>query len=148
MGRRRAHRDLVSWMAATSERIRDGGAATHRRMAGDAGALRAARKTVGEALAGADAGTRETAVLAAGELVTNALVHGGGWFLLDVHVDQREVRVEVTDASAAQPRVLRPDMSRQHGRGMAIVDAVAERWGTDHRGSHKVVWFVLPIDRA
>jgi anti-sigma regulatory factor (Ser/Thr protein kinase) len=113
------------------------------RMSGDAAMLRDARRMVAGALGKAATDLRNTAVLLTGELVTNALVHGGGWFLLEVAVSDAGVRVEVTDGNGTRPRVLRPSGEREHGRGMAIVDAMAGRWGTDERGTHKVVWFEL-----
>lgn len=79
----------------------------------------------------------------AGEVVPNAVIHGGGGFFLEVEVHAGRVRVAVTDANPATPVVLRPSLSRDHGRGMAIVDALASRWGTEHAGTRKVVWFEL-----
>jgi hypothetical protein len=60
-----------------------------------------------------------------------------------VDVDPARVRVEVTDARSAAPRLLGADGMREHGRGLAIVDALATRWGTEHLGTHKTVWFEL-----
>lgn len=115
------------------------------RMAGDVGALRDARHLVADALGGVSEEMRDVAVLLAGEVVTNAVVHGGGWFMLEVEATEDRVRVEVTDADPAQPRVLRLSGEREHGRGMAIVDKVASVWGTDDGGTYKVVWFELMI---
>jgi len=115
-------------------------------MTGDAGSLRDARRLVDDALRTAPEPVRSAVVLMAGEILTNAVVHGGGWFLLHLDVDARRVRVEVTDATPGQPRVLRPNGTREHGRGLAIVDTLATKWGTDHLGTHKVVWFELECD--
>lgn len=115
----------------------------HLRMAGDAGSLRDARHLVAEALGTADPSIRDTTMLLVGEVVTNAVVHGGGWFLLQVDATPERIRVEVTDSSAGQPRALQLDGEREHGRGLAIVDALADQWGTRHMRSHKVVWFEL-----
>lgn len=115
-------------------------------MTGDAGSLREARHLVDDALRSSPERIRSAVVLMAGEILTNAVVHGGGWFLLSLDVSTWRVRVEVTDATAGQPRVLRPNGIREHGRGMAIVDAMATKWGTDHLGTHKVVWFELVFD--
>lgn len=123
---------------------RDAGLPVRRlRMAGDAAAVRDARSLVAEALLGADDELRDAAVLLADEVVTNAVVHGGGWFLLQVDAGPETVRIEVTDANAAQPRVLQASGEREHGRGLAIVDTLATRWGTEHLGTHKIVWFEL-----
>jgi anti-sigma regulatory factor (Ser/Thr protein kinase) len=114
-------------------------------MAGDAASLRDARRMVADTLAGAAPDDVDLAVLLAGEVVTNAVVHGGGWFLLEVESGAGRIRVEVTDASSAAPRVLRPSGTREHGRGMSIVDHLASSWGTEHLGTHKVVWFEMPL---
>jgi anti-sigma regulatory factor (Ser/Thr protein kinase) len=118
----------------------------HLRMAGDAGSLRDARHLVAQALDTAPPAIRDSAMLLVGEVVTNAVVHGGGWFLLQVDSLPECIRVEVTDATAGQPRVLQMNGEREHGRGMAIVDALADQWGTRHMGSHKVVWFELALN--
>lgn len=112
-------------------------------MSGDASSLRDARHLVDDALTSVPEAVRSAVVLMAGEVLTNAVVHGGGWFLLHLDTNTRRVRVEVTDASAGQPRILRPNGEREHGRGIAIVDALSSRWGTEHLGTHKVVWFEL-----
>ena len=48
-----------------------------------------------------------------------------------------------SSTAATRPELGRADDQREHGRGLAIVDAAATRWGTDHRGTHKAVWFEL-----
>lgn len=117
------------------------------RMAGDAASLRDARHMVASALTDAPADVRDSAVLLAGEILTNAVVHGGGWFLLQVDAAPDWVYVEVADSTSGQPTVLHPSSDREHGRGMAIVDALASTWGSAQRGSHKVVWFELATSR-
>ncbi|MGH9089446.1 MAG: ATP-binding protein [Acidimicrobiales bacterium] len=135
------------------------------RLSGDAGSIRAARALVGDLLGEepaegrgvpeepaegrgvpeVPAEVRDVAVLLTDELVTNALVHGGGRFTLRVDLDDRAVRVAVTDQCRDTPRVLRPSSEREHGRGMAIVDALATTWGTDQLPTHKAVWFELAL---
>lgn len=114
------------------------------RMAGDAASLRDARHMVAEALGGVAQEVRDAAVLLAGEILTNAVVHGGGWFLIQVDTAPDWIYVEVADSTPGQPTVLHPSSEREHGRGMAIVDAIASAWGSEQRGTHKVVWFELP----
>ncbi len=80
-------------------------------------------------------------MLLAGEVLTNAVLHGGGRYLLQADAGPECLRVEVTDSSAVEPRLLQITGDREYGRGMAIVDALATRWGSDRVGSHKVVWF-------
>lgn len=114
-------------------------------MAGDARSVRAARAAVQGVLRGQPDEIRHVAVLLTDELVTNALVHGGGRFSLAVEVAEHTLQVRVGDRSPDTPRVLHPADDREHGRGMAIVDALASAWGTDQEPARKVVWFELAL---
>lgn len=136
-------RDRTERLLGTTE----GMARRRLRMAGDVTSVRAARHLVSEMLADGPPDLRDAAVLLAGELVTNAVVHGGGWFLFQVDAAPDRLRVEVTDSVAVQPRLMELTEDREHGRGIAIVDAFATKWGADHLGSDKVVWFEICLDR-
>jgi anti-sigma regulatory factor (Ser/Thr protein kinase) len=88
--------------------------------------------------------------LMATELVTNALIHGRGEITLTVGCCQESgsVRVEVRDQGTAGGRELTAesmDLYRETGRGLRIVDALAERWGVDADDSATRAWF--EIDR-
>lgn len=93
-----------------------------------------------------DRDTRETAVLLATELVTNAVEHGHGDAYLDASVDAQTIRLEVTDASTVVPRpnagVGRLD---ERGRGLLLIDALASRWGVLPRPNGKTVWCELVL---
>lgn len=78
------------------------------------------------------------------ELVTNAVLHARTDFELVVHMTPRGVRIEVADGSPAAPVVRRYEDEAMTGRGLALVEELAARWGVDeapHGG--KVVWFEL-----
>ncbi|AZM47120.1 ATP-binding protein [Streptomyces sp. WAC 06738] len=83
------------------------------------------------------------------ELATNALLHGtprGREFRVHVAVDVGAVRIEVHDASDALPRLLTPAETDDRGRGLQLVDALADDWGTsDRQGIGKVVWTMFKI---
>jgi PAS domain S-box-containing protein len=85
----------------------------------------------------------EDAVLATSELLTNAIVHGLGPIDLRLRTNTREVLVEVQDRASFLPRKLRPSVDDEHGRGLQIVAALAERWGTRATDDGKSVWCVL-----
>jgi anti-sigma regulatory factor (Ser/Thr protein kinase) len=87
-------------------------------------------------------------VLATSELVTNAIVHGLGPIDLRMRMNSREVLVEVQDRGTFQPRKLRPTAEDEHGRGLQIVAALAERWGTRATEDGKSVWCVVSADDA
>jgi hypothetical protein len=53
------------------------------------------------------------------------------------------VFIEVRDQAIYQPRKLRPDETDEHGRGLQIVAALADRWGTRPTERGKAVWCVL-----
>jgi len=84
----------------------------------------------------------EVTVLLVSELVTNAMRHGGAPIRLVADTTPSGVRVEVYDGNGdAFPAIrdLRPDAPG--GRGLRLVDALADRWGTIGAGDGKCVWF-------
>jgi anti-sigma regulatory factor (Ser/Thr protein kinase) len=85
----------------------------------------------------------DDAVLTTSELLTNAIVHGVGPIDMRLRTNRREVLVEVQDRATFQPRKLRPTAEDEHGRGLQIVAALSERWGTRATEDGKSVWCVL-----
>ncbi|MDJ0379346.1 ATP-binding protein [Streptomyces sp. G-G2] len=55
------------------------------------------------------------------------------------------LRLEVSDAGSGRPEVRRPETDDEHGRGLAVVDALSHRWGVSDRagGIGKTVWSEL-----
>jgi hypothetical protein len=114
----------------------------------DATSAREVRGLVRELLSGRDGILVDDAVLVVDELASNAHVHARGprscrLILID---QDRCVRIEVDDASPAQPRLRNPD--RTGGRGLVLVDRLASSWGVRNHGAHKTVWAELALDRA
>jgi anti-sigma regulatory factor (Ser/Thr protein kinase) len=95
---------------------------------------------------GVDRATIEDACLVLSELTTNAVLHAASPFSVDVTVDDGCVHIEVIDLSPEPPRRVAPTTT--HGRGLAIVDEIALRWGSDPAGRGKVVWCDLPARRT
>jgi len=85
----------------------------------------------------------QDAVLATSELVTNAVLHGTGPLELRLRTHGTEVLLEVLDSATFHPRKLRPSVDDEHGRGLQIVAALADRWGTRGTEDGKAVWCVL-----
>ncbi|NUR10098.1 MAG: SpoIIE family protein phosphatase [Nocardioidaceae bacterium] len=83
------------------------------------------------------------AALVTSELVTNAVRYGRPPIDLRARVEAHEVLIEVRDLEVYQPRKLRPDEYDEHGRGLQIVAALADRWGTRPTERGKAVWCVL-----
>lgn len=75
------------------------------------------------------------------ELVTNAVVHARSGVRLTVSLGAAAVRVEVADDAPGRPVVRRAGPESLHGRGLTLVDAVADRWGVDHAPPGKSIWF-------
>ncbi|MEU6864476.1 SpoIIE family protein phosphatase [Streptomyces sp. NPDC046876] len=95
-------------------------------------------------------GARELAdavELAADELMTNVLVHtdGGGHVYVRMTAAGR-IRVEVEDSSSALPHRREAGDWAVSGRGLLLVDRLAQAWGVEPRGGGKSVWceFALP----
>jgi PAS domain S-box-containing protein len=85
------------------------------------------------------------AALVTSELVTNAVVHGRPPLDLRARIEGHDVFIEVRDHAVYQPRKLRPDENEEHGRGLQIVAALADRWGTRPTEHGKAVWCVLSL---
>ncbi|MER7885959.1 SpoIIE family protein phosphatase [Streptomyces fimicarius] len=87
--------------------------------------------------------------LAADELITNALMHTDGGAVVTIRVlagTERRLRVDVEDRSSALPRRRDAGESGVSGRGLMLVDRLADVWGVESRGSGKCVWceFLIP----
>ena len=83
------------------------------------------------------------------ELLANAVLHGSGADPIRVELACTDtvVRVAVTDSVPQRPVVLNPEPIAPAGRGMAIVEAMSNRWGVDPRpAGGKTVWFEIDLD--
>ncbi|WP_440099940.1 ATP-binding protein [Streptosporangium sp. H16] len=103
----------------------------------------AARRLAREALVtwGISAVTEDVTMVVS-ELVSNAVVHGRAPITLSLHRHGRIVCGEVTDHGAVWPTPLLAGPEEEHGRGLAIVAAYADRWGVESAPQGKTVWFV------
>jgi anti-sigma regulatory factor (Ser/Thr protein kinase) len=93
----------------------------------------------------------EAAQLVVSELVTNAVLHASDspTISLDLRLTDGAVRVMVSDGGLGEPdRGPHPDpRTSETGRGVWLVDAFAERWGTEMHGRDgKTVWCELSIE--
>jgi anti-sigma regulatory factor (Ser/Thr protein kinase) len=95
------------------------------------------------------------AELLASELVANAAEHGDGKPIgLDMrrHAEPGEqpgITCEVTDTSPAMPQRTEPGPDCERGRGLAIVNALAQSSGVRASQVGKTSWFTLALtDRA
>ncbi|MFG3107322.1 ATP-binding protein [Streptomyces tendae] len=84
------------------------------------------------------------------ELAANAATHGrlpGRSFRLTLYVIGATVRVEVSDTRGERmPAPREPDENAESGRGLLLVEALADRWGvTEERFPRKTVWAELAL---
>jgi anti-sigma regulatory factor (Ser/Thr protein kinase) len=88
-------------------------------------------------------------LLATSELLANAVKFGDGELDLCLQVHRDEIKVQVADDNPAQATRRSPEVFDESGRGLALVEAVATRWGQERRGTGKAVWcsFSLPPGR-
>ena len=78
------------------------------------------------------------------ELVNNAVTHAQSECHLRLSVNATAVRVEVIDRSTETPEPLAPSSTRDHGRGLHLVDALTAAWGVERVDeSSKMVWAEL-----
>jgi anti-sigma regulatory factor (Ser/Thr protein kinase) len=86
------------------------------------------------------------AVLLVSELVTNALLHARSAPRVELTRHQAHVRVAVADDSTTVPRRRRYANDAVTGRGIALVETLASRWGSERDGAGKRVWFEIDTD--
>ena len=96
------------------------------------------------------AGVLEETLLCVSELVTNAVVHAGSPVHLELHCGEGMLRVDVRDTGRPALPTARPVAGADdtHGRGLMMVDVVADRWGVVEEAQGKVVWFEIAVPAA
>ena len=108
----------------------------------DTDSPRRARRFLKDALqGGAPADVVDVAVLLVSEVVTNAVLHARSEVRVAISWNAHRVRVEVCDHSPAQPvpRHFAPDAGT--GRGMLLIEELADAWGMSPTSDGKLVWF-------
>ncbi|MEV6703302.1 ATP-binding protein [Streptomyces sp. NPDC051453] len=86
----------------------------------------------------------DTAELLVSEVVTNALRHTRGPLRLNLQVRGSRLRCEVEDTAAGGPMRRFVDVDSESGRGIELLDLLAEAWGTTDTATGKTIWFELP----
>jgi serine phosphatase RsbU (regulator of sigma subunit) len=85
-----------------------------------------------------------TTELLVSELVTNAIRHAQPPIQLRIILDG-VLSCEVFDGSSTAPHLRRADRYDEDGRGLMLVAQLAERWGTRHTGTGKIIWAQQPL---
>ncbi|MGA4902643.1 ATP-binding protein [Streptomyces griseoincarnatus] len=85
----------------------------------------------------------DEAQLCVSELVSNVITHVGPGTPVSLLLSLRSarLRIEVRDPDAGVlPTLMRATEDAENGRGMALVDALSDRWGVDLHRDGKVTW--------
>jgi anti-sigma regulatory factor (Ser/Thr protein kinase) len=133
-----------SYGSAFSSGTRDGAATSSGVFVATPEAVAAARRFVSETLRswGENRLVWDGALIMS-ELATNAIVHGGSPFRASVQRAARVVRIAVEDVGPGLPQSRRVAHDALGGRGMAIVEELAHRWGCDRLDGGKIFWAEL-----
>jgi anti-sigma regulatory factor (Ser/Thr protein kinase) len=102
-------------------------------------------------------GLLEPTLLLVSELVTNAVQASArlaprdpGWLqtiALSLHITDTSLVTEVWDACPGVPALLKEDLASDRGRGLLLVDSLADAWGHRLTDGGKVVWCKVAIPR-
>lgn len=94
-------------------------------------------------------GLVDDAALITSELATNVVNHAkgtGDYFELGLRRRKGVLILEVADSYQwLMPELRKPTDDEESGRGLFIVEALAERWGVRPRNPGKTVWVHLPV---
>ena len=97
-------------------------------------------------------GLLDATVLATSELFANAVRHAGSreddTVTITLEYTAGQLYVSVADSSPRLPRPCAPEDADESGRGLSIVSALVDAWGTapaDPGNRGKKVWFTLAV---
>jgi phosphoserine phosphatase RsbU/P len=111
-----------------------------------------ARAAVNDAITDVGLSTiRDEALLLTTELITNAVVHAGTEMELEILASSEAISVMVLDNHCGPLSLTGWDATSpslaatlgEGGRGLLLVDRLADRWGTLHHSGGKGIWFRL-----
>jgi anti-sigma regulatory factor (Ser/Thr protein kinase) len=126
-----------------ARRLQQGPALIHQ-LPGDLESPGQARSLVGQALLLFPDETMAVAQLLTSELVTKAVVHARCALDLLIELAEFGVRISVADSSGIEPERRAQSVDGVGGRGLALVEVLASRWGWERVPGGKRVWFELP----
>lgn len=92
-------------------------------------------------------GLTEVIALLTSEIVTNAVLHARTDIRIGVTREPHGVRVEVTDGSPLPPSLRHHSDTATTGRGIRLLDALADAWSAEPDNGGKTVWFTVSSNR-
>ncbi|WP_435271345.1 SpoIIE family protein phosphatase [Streptomyces sp. 1222.5] len=87
-----------------------------------------------------------TTELLVSELVGNVVRHAYGPIRLRM-LRSRTLTCEVSDASLTTPHIRHASAMDEGGRGLQLISALCQRWGTRHTRTGKSIWTEQPLPR-
>ncbi|MEV4225587.1 ATP-binding protein [Streptomyces bobili] len=87
--------------------------------------------------------TVETVELLAGEVIANAVLYSAAPCDVAVTRTDERLRVEVKDTDPLLPSVVEAGPNDERGRGLLLVDALADAWGVQSEYPGKTTWFEI-----
>jgi anti-sigma regulatory factor (Ser/Thr protein kinase) len=117
--------------------------------ASSAAAARAAlRSLLLDASIQVDQQSLDRVLLLTSEVVTNAILHARTPMRLTAGVDGHQVVVRVYDGLPVVPRRRAYRQDAGTGRGMHLVEALADDWGVEQSAAGKCVWFAIAVNSS
>jgi anti-sigma regulatory factor (Ser/Thr protein kinase) len=107
--------------------------------------VRRGRELVRKTLMTADPDRAEVATVLVDEMLANAVRHGEPPIVLTLSDSSGILTVEVRDSGSGLPVVRPADHDAESGRGLHIIEALADRWGVTQLHEGKAVWFQLAL---
>ncbi|GAA3372856.1 hypothetical protein GCM10020367_30330 [Streptomyces sannanensis] len=109
-------------------------------------AVREGRTYLGKVLASWDcAQAADDARLLVSEVITNAVQHACGPLGLHMRRTPTELTVEISDCSTRLPQPRLATADEESGRGLVLVDTLADSWGVRPTDEGKTTWFTLRL---
>jgi anti-sigma regulatory factor (Ser/Thr protein kinase) len=106
-------------------------------------AARDARRFVALHTASVDSDTASTLAVLTSELVTNAVLHARTTLQVGVMRAARDLLVGVGDVGHGRPARQPASDTATQGRGLRLIDGLADQWGITNYEGGKTVWFLL-----
>jgi two-component sensor histidine kinase len=106
-------------------------------------AARDARRFVARHTAGVDPDAASTLAVLTSELVTNAVLHARTNLQVGVAREGHHLLVGVGDRGNGDPAQQPTSDTATQGRGLRLIDGLADRWGITRYDGGKTVWFLL-----
>lgn len=89
----------------------------------------------------------DSACLVMAELVTNAVLHGGGCLEVAVQAHEETIMISAADGSSIVPR--RKRGQRSGGLGLVLIERLSTAWWVENHQGGKRVWIrLMPYPRV